>query len=157
MPTSTRASGPQASGQADGRVVVETDRGAIIARDVIVGTNGYTDGFVPALRQRIIDRQLHIIATEPLPEELALELSPRGRAFFDTKNFLYYWRLTDRRMVFGGRAGFIPTSVERTSRILHRGLVEVHPQLARPGSSTPGAATSASRSTGCPTSGASAG
>jgi glycine/D-amino acid oxidase-like deaminating enzyme len=116
--------------QADGRVVVESDRGAIIARDVIVGTNGYTDGFVPALRRRIIPIGSYIIATEPVPEELARELSPRGRAFFDTKNFLYYWRLTkDRRMVFGGRASFIPTSVERTSRILHRGLVEVHPQL----------------------------
>ena len=33
-------------------------------------------------------------------------------------------------MVFGGRASFIPTSVDRTARILHRGLAEVHPQLA---------------------------
>ncbi|HYC07683.1 MAG TPA: FAD-binding oxidoreductase, partial [Candidatus Binatia bacterium] len=117
--------------QADGRIVIETDRGAIIARDVVVGTNGYTDGFVPALRRRIIPIGSYIIATEPLPEELAAELSPKGRVFFDTKNFLYYWRLTkDRRMVFGGRASFIPTSVDRTARILHRGLVEVHPQLA---------------------------
>ena len=117
--------------QADGRIVVETDRGAIIARDVVVGTNGYTDGFVPGLRRRIIPIGSYIIATEPLPEELAAELSPKGRVFFDTKNFLYYWRLTkDRRMVFGGRASFIPTSVDRTARILHRGLAEVHPQLA---------------------------
>ena len=117
--------------QADGRIVVETERGAIIARDVVVGTNGYTDGFVPGLRRRIIPIGSYIIATEPLPEELAAELSPKGRVFFDTKNFLYYWRLTkDRRMVFGGRASFIPTSVDRTARILHRGLAEVHPQLA---------------------------
>ena len=124
-----RATGVRA--QADGRVVVETDRGAIIARDVVVGTNGYTDGFVPSLRRRVIPIGSYIIATEPLSEELTAELSPRGRVFFDTKNFLYYWRLTrDRRMVFGGRASFIPTSVERTARILHAGLVEVHPQLA---------------------------
>jgi glycine/D-amino acid oxidase-like deaminating enzyme len=114
----------------DGRVVVETDRGAIIARDVIVGTNGYTDGFVPALRRRVIPIGSYIIATEPLPEDLARELSPKGRAFFDTKNFLYYWRLSsDRRMVFGGRASFIPTSVDKTAAILRRGMVEVHPQL----------------------------
>jgi glycine/D-amino acid oxidase-like deaminating enzyme len=73
----------------------------------------------------------YIIATEPLPEELAAELSPKGRAFFDTKNFLYYWHVSqDRRMVFGGRASFLPTSVDRTARILHRGMLEVHPQLA---------------------------
>lgn len=116
--------------QADGRVVVETDRGAIIARDVVVGTNGYTDGAVPALRRRLIPIGSYIIVTEVLPEDLAAELSPRGRMFFDTKNFLYYWRLTpDRRMLFGGRASFRPTSVERTAAILHRGLLEVHPQL----------------------------
>ena len=116
--------------QRDGRIVVETERGAIIARDVFVGTNGYTDGFVPSLRRRIIPIGSYIIATEPLSADLAHELSPKGRVFFDTKNFLFYWRVTpDRRMVFGGRASFIPTSVDRTARILHRGLVEVHPQL----------------------------
>ncbi len=117
--------------QADGRMVVETDRGAILARDVVVATNGYTDGFVPSLRRRIIPIGSYIIATEPLPADLVAELAPNGRACFDTKNFLYYWHITaDRRMVFGGRASFIPTSVDRTAAILHRGLLEVHPQLA---------------------------
>src|SRR4026208_2063808 len=73
----------------------------------------------------------YIIATEPLPEELARELSPKGRAFFDTKNFLYYWHVSaDNRMIFGGRASFLPTTVDRTAAILHKGLLEVHPQLA---------------------------
>jgi glycine/D-amino acid oxidase-like deaminating enzyme len=116
--------------QRDRRLVVETTRGAVIARDVVVATNGYTDGFVPALRRRIIPLGSYIIASEPLPEELARELSPRGRMFFDTKNFLYYWRVHDRRMVFGGRASFLPTTFARAARILHRGLLEVHPQLA---------------------------
>jgi glycine/D-amino acid oxidase-like deaminating enzyme len=117
--------------QADGRLVVETNRGAILANDVVVGTNGYTDGVVPALRRRIIPIGSYIIATEPLPEELAREISPRGRAFFDTKNFLYYWHVSaDGRMIFGGRASFLPTSVDRTAAILHKGMLDVHPQLA---------------------------
>jgi glycine/D-amino acid oxidase-like deaminating enzyme len=117
--------------QADGRMVVETDRGAILAKNVVVGTNGYTDGLVPSLRRRIIPIGSYIIATEPLPEELARDISPKGRAFFDTKNFLYYWHVSaDRRMIFGGRASFMPTSVDRSAAILHRGLLEVHPQLA---------------------------
>jgi glycine/D-amino acid oxidase-like deaminating enzyme len=117
--------------QADGRFVVETSRGAILARDVFVATNGYTDGVVPSLRRRIIPIGSFIIASEPLPEDLARELSPKGRAFFDTKNFLYYWHVSaDRRMIFGGRASFLPTSIDKTAGILHRGLLEVHPQLA---------------------------
>ena len=117
--------------QADGRFVVETSRGAILARDVFVATNGYTDGVAPSLRRRIIPIGSYIIATEPLPEALAREISPKGRSFFDTKNFLYYWHVSaDRRMVFGGRASFLPTSIDRSAAILHRGLLEVHPQLA---------------------------
>ena len=33
-------------------------------------------------------------------------------------------------MIFGGRASFLPTTVERTAAILHKGMLEVHPQLA---------------------------
>jgi glycine/D-amino acid oxidase-like deaminating enzyme len=117
--------------EGDGRLVVTTNRGAILAKDVVVATNGYTDGVAPSLRRRIIPIGSYIIATEPLPEELARALSPRGRAFFDTKNFLYYWHVSeDRRMIFGGRASFLPTNVDHTAAILHKGLLEVHPQLA---------------------------
>ncbi|HEY8818780.1 MAG TPA: FAD-binding oxidoreductase [Candidatus Limnocylindrales bacterium] len=117
--------------QADGRFVVETERGAILARNVFVATNGYTDGVAPSLRRRIIPIGSYIIATEPLSEDLAREISPKGRAFLDTKNFLYYWHISaDRRMVFGGRASMMPTSIEGTAEILHRGLLHVHPQLA---------------------------
>jgi glycine/D-amino acid oxidase-like deaminating enzyme len=117
--------------QADGRFVVETKRGAILARDVLVATNGYTDGAVPALRRRIIPIGSYIIATEPLPEDLARELSPTGRAYFDTRNFLSYWHVSaDRRMLFGGRVSFLPTTVDRTAKLLHRRMLEVHPQLA---------------------------
>ena len=67
--------------QADGRYVVETARGAILARDVLVATNGYTDGVAPSLRRRIIPIGSYIIASEPLPEDLVRELSPRvGRS-----------------------------------------------------------------------------
>jgi len=116
--------------QADGRLVVETSRGAILTKEVVVGTNGYTDGVAPSLRRRILPIGSYIIATEPLPEELARTLSPRGRAFFDTKNFLYYWHVSeDLRMVFGGRASFLPLGIDRFHAILHKGMLQVHPQL----------------------------
>ncbi len=117
--------------QADGRTVVETSDGPIIAGEVVVATNGYTDGVAPGLRRRVIPIGSYVIVTEPLAPGLAAEISPRGRMFVDTKNFLYYWRVTaDCRMMFGGRASFMPTSVERTAAILQRGLATVHPELA---------------------------
>jgi glycine/D-amino acid oxidase-like deaminating enzyme len=116
--------------QADGRFVVETTRGAILARDVLVATNGYTDGAAPALRRRIVPIGSYIIATEPLPEDLAKELSPTGRAYFDTRNFLSYWHVSaDRRLIFGGRVSFFPTTVDRTAKLLYRRMLDVHPQV----------------------------
>ena len=117
--------------QADGRFVVETGRGAILARDVLVATNAYTDGVAPAVRRRVIPIGSYIIATEPLAPDLARELSPGGRAYFDTRNFLSYWHVSaDRRMIFGGRVSFFPTTVDRTARLLYRRLIAIHPQLA---------------------------
>jgi len=115
---------------ADGRTVVETSRGPIIARDLIVGTNGYTGGVTPGLRRRLLPIRSYIIVTDPLPDDLAREISPRRRMFSDTKNYLFYWRLTaDNRMLFGGRASMWPTSVGRTAAILWRSMVELHPQM----------------------------
>jgi glycine/D-amino acid oxidase-like deaminating enzyme len=117
--------------QADGQAVVETDRGAILAGNVLVATNGYTDGVAPALRRRILPVGSYIIATEPLSEDVAREIAPTDRAFFDTKNFLNYWHVSkDRRMIFGGRVSFMPTDVDHTARLLYRQLLRIHPQLA---------------------------
>src|SRR5207237_7427687 len=67
------------------------------------------------------------------PEALAAELSPRKRMIFDSKNYLYYYRLTpDRRMLFGGRAAFFPeteSSIRISAEILRGGMIDVYPQL----------------------------
>jgi glycine/D-amino acid oxidase-like deaminating enzyme len=97
----------------------------------VIATNGYTDGVAPSLRRRIIPVGSYIIATEPLAEDVADSIAPTGRAFFDTKNFLNYWHVSaDRRLLFGGRVSFVPTTVDRTAAILHRQMIRVHPQVA---------------------------
>jgi glycine/D-amino acid oxidase-like deaminating enzyme len=68
-----------------------------------------------------------------LPEALARELSPRNRQIYDSKNFLYYYRLApDNRMLFGGRAAFFPESektIRKSAEILRLGMIDVYPQL----------------------------
>jgi glycine/D-amino acid oxidase-like deaminating enzyme len=112
---------------------IRTSRGALWAREVFVATSGYTGSATPALQQRIIPIGSYIIVTEVLPENLARDVSPRGRMIFDSKNFLYYFRLTpDRRMLFGGRAAFFPESpdsIRRSAQILRAGMLRVYPQL----------------------------
>ncbi len=73
---------------------VTTTRGSLWARDVFVGTSGYTGAATPGLRKKIIPIGSYIITTEVLPESLARELSPRNRMIYDSKNYIYYYRLT---------------------------------------------------------------
>src|SRR5437667_893071 len=112
---------------------VQTSRGAITSREVILASGAYTTEATPALRKKIIPIGSYIIATEILPADLARELSPRSRMIFDSKHFLYYFRLTpDNRMLFGGRAAFFPeteNTVRRSAEILRRGMIGVYPQL----------------------------
>jgi glycine/D-amino acid oxidase-like deaminating enzyme len=112
---------------------VKTSRGSLYARDVLIATSGYTSGITPSLQKKIIPIGSFIIVTEVLPEALAHELSPRNRMIYDSKNYLYYYRLTpDRRMLFGGRAAFFPeneNTVRDSARILRDGMISVYPQL----------------------------
>lgn len=116
---------------------IQTERGVVRAHQVFVATSGYTGAATPALRKKIIPIGSFIIATDPLPEALAREVSPRDRMIFDSKNFLYYFRLTpDRRMLFGGRAAFFPATartVHDSAEILRAGMVKVYPQLREVG------------------------
>jgi glycine/D-amino acid oxidase-like deaminating enzyme len=110
---------------------VATSAGAILVREVLVATNGYTGPAVPALQRRVVPVGSYLIATPALDPALAARLVPRLRVLSDTKNLLYYFRLSpDGRMVFGGRAAFTPTPVARSAVILARGMVEVFPELA---------------------------
>jgi len=114
-----------------GAVVVTTERGEIRAGDVVVTTNAYADGLIPALRRRVLPVGSFIVATEPLQPALADELSPRRRMFVDTKNFLSYWRLTpDGRMLFGGRKRLGAVTLDDAARYLTAALRRTHPQLA---------------------------
>jgi glycine/D-amino acid oxidase-like deaminating enzyme len=112
---------------------VATARGPLWAKDVLVATSGYTGRATPRLQKKLIPIGSYIIATEVLSDSLAHELSPRNRMIFDSKNYLYYYRLTpDNRMLFGGRAAFFPESadcVRKSAEILRLGMIDVYPQL----------------------------
>jgi glycine/D-amino acid oxidase-like deaminating enzyme len=112
---------------------ISTSRGQVWAHEVFIATSGYTGSATPTLQKKIIPIGSFIIATEILPAALARELSPRNRMIYDSKNYLYYYRLTpDRRMLFGGRAAFFPENeqtIRRSAQLLRRGMIQVYPQL----------------------------
>lgn len=114
------------------RFRLETERGSLTAEKVLVGTSGYTGSVVGQLQRKIIPIGSFIIATEKLPDALVQELIPHIRMIFDYKHYLNYFRLWDRRLIFGGRAAFFPETsrtIQRSADILRREMVQVYPQL----------------------------
>jgi glycine/D-amino acid oxidase-like deaminating enzyme len=113
--------------------VLETPKGSVVADRVLLATGSTTGGAFPWFRRRFVPIGSFIIVTEPLPPTLAAELMPTRRMASDSKNLLFYFRLTpDNRMLFGGRARFAlssPQSDVKSGRILERGMTDVFPQL----------------------------
>lgn len=115
------------------RFALFTSRGKVFAREVFVATGAYGYSLVPAMRKKVIPIGSFIIVTEPLPDSLSTQLSPRDRMIYDSRHYLHYFRLTpDNRMLFGGRAAFLPETpsrVRHSAVILRRDMVRVFPQL----------------------------
>ncbi len=110
---------------------IETSQGMIQAAEVIIATNGYTDGLVPELKPRTFPVGSYIIVTDVLPPETQQRLSPNGRMFYDSKNFLNYFRLTpDGRMLFGGRNDLSTNlDLKESALRLQKRMLDVFPEL----------------------------
>jgi glycine/D-amino acid oxidase-like deaminating enzyme len=110
---------------------VHTDRGIIAADDVIVATNGYTGRLTPWLQRRVISTESLMIATEELPHDLARSIIPNGRMIWDTKIFLYYFRLSPdgKRLLFGGRPKSPGKTLRENAADMYRHMLRVYPQL----------------------------
>ena len=112
--------------------LVHTTQGALMAKEVVVATNGYTDRMVPQLKPKIFPVGSYIIVTEPLAPDLQQQLSPKGRMFYDSKWFLNYFRLTpDGRLLWGGRNDLsTDLDLHDSARRLQKQMVTVFPELS---------------------------
>jgi glycine/D-amino acid oxidase-like deaminating enzyme len=117
-----------------GTHVVHTSVGPVLAKQVLLATEGYIDRTVPSLQRRIVPVGAASVTTEPLPEELAASLMPGGRMMTDTSNLITYFRLTpDRRLLIGGRSahGLNQEHADRGSAKIYRKKIDqIFPALA---------------------------
>jgi glycine/D-amino acid oxidase-like deaminating enzyme len=113
-------------------IAVETARGPVAARDLVVATNGYTDEHLPWLRRRLVPVASQIIVTEPLPRQTMDRLMPKKRMLVDTRVMFHYYRPSPdhTRIVFGGRAGAWSDDPTVKAEALRRNLVTIFPEVA---------------------------
>jgi glycine/D-amino acid oxidase-like deaminating enzyme len=110
---------------------VSTARGPVRARNVIMATNGYTDGVDNWLRRRLVPVRSRMIATAPLSGNLMTQLMPKGVMCGDTRRLHFYFRPSPdgSRVLFGGRDGNIAGEGDGSTQHLRQGLAQVFPVL----------------------------
>lgn len=110
---------------------VTTPRGNISARDVVVGTNGYTGPPTPYMARRVIPTPAYMIVTEPLGLERMKALLPTGRTIIDSKVNIFWTRPTPdgERLIFGCRTGMRQDDLKIKAREMYGDMLKVFPQL----------------------------
>jgi len=110
---------------------VATSAGAVQARQVLVCTNGYTDGAAPFLRRRLVPVCSRIIVTEELAPEVMTRLMPKGMMMMENRQLGFYYRPSPdgKRILLGGRDGCRVGDPAAPKVFLRKGLVNLFPEL----------------------------
>lgn len=83
---------------------IDTPRGRVRSRRVLLATNGYTGPLWPGLARSIVPVFSAIRATAPLPARVAAGLVPFRGSVFETGRITVYYRVDDEgRLLMGGR------------------------------------------------------
>jgi len=116
--------------EGDGFRVV-TSAGTVQALQVLVCTNGYTDGASPFLRRRLVPVRSRIIVTEELAPKVMARLMPKLMMMGEGLQLGFYYRPSPdgRRILLGGRDSSRVGDPAAPTLLLRRGLVNLFPEL----------------------------
>lgn len=122
----------------NGNWLLETPKGRVMAKTLIVATGGYSGQYgaaFPEFTKRIVPVGSFILATRPLTQTEIADTVPGRRTYVNSLNIGSYFRLSpDDRLIFGGRARFSarsdPQSDRASGKILRRVMETMFPPLA---------------------------
>jgi len=111
---------------------LQTARGLLRARQVLIATNGYSGPLSPWHRRRVIPIGSYQIATEDLGEARVRALLPTLRNVGDTRRVVVYFRpsVDGRRIVFGGRAALAERNALAVVPRMRAMLAQIFPSLS---------------------------
>ena len=111
--------------------IVETAKGRVKAKNVVLACNGYLGNLEPRMAGKIMPINNFVLATEPLSDELAKELIANDFALQDTLFVIDYWKLSgDNRLIFGGGENYSSRFPQDIRSFVRKFMLQVYPQLA---------------------------
>lgn len=87
-----------------GKWLLRTEKATLTTDKLLVFTNAYADGLWPDLKKSLVPVYSSILATEPLPEDLAARILPHRPVLYESGHITVYYRLDKQnRLLMGGR------------------------------------------------------
>ncbi len=116
--------------QDDKQVILTTDQGQVEARFMVLACNGYLGKLEPRTAGRIIPINNFMLATEPLPETVARQLSRDDCSLSDTLFVINYWKLSaDNRLLFGGGESYRQRFPADITSLVRKRMLKIYPEL----------------------------
>lgn len=113
--------------------VLDTPKGQVTAKDVIIASGISQHGPLGWFRRRIVPVGSFIIMTEQIDPELINQLMPNKRSYVTSKNIGNYFRVMgDDRLLFGGRVRFAASNPESdaiSGKMLIQTMEDLFPEL----------------------------
>ncbi len=101
----------------------------IRADQIVLATNGYTDGLWPGLRQTVVPVYSFQTASQPLSHNARAAIFPNDHVASDTRRLLWYFRLSrEGRLVMGGRGPYREAPGEVAARRALKNLETLFPE-----------------------------
>jgi gamma-glutamylputrescine oxidase len=112
------------------RVRVLSESGSIDAKSVVLAGNAYSRLEPARLSNLVFPASSYIIATEPLPEDLARRINRKDVAVCDVNEVVDYWRLSaDKRMLYGGACNYSGREPRSIKAYIRPRMLKVYPEL----------------------------
>jgi gamma-glutamylputrescine oxidase len=112
-------------------VRIKTGQGEVKARFMVLACNGYLEKLEPRAAGRIMPINNYMLATEPLPEELARRLIRDNTSMSDSLFVINYWKLSaDNRLLFGGGETYTRRFPADIKNFVRRYMLHIYPELA---------------------------
>lgn len=113
---------------------VTTPSGHVLANQVVVATNAYTEQLIPGLAASVVPVNSFQVATEPVDGPVGDAILPGGHAVYDSRRLVLYFRKTpEGRVMVGGRASFSGSANDQRDAgdysVLERVVSDIFPSL----------------------------
>ncbi len=109
---------------------INTRKGSVRARFALLACNGYIGALDADVSGHVMPINNFIIATAPLPSDLARSLISNNAAVADSRNVINYYRLSaDNRLLFGGGENYGYRFPPDIPAFVRKYMLRIYPQL----------------------------